>query len=65
MKETLKAADLLINDWGVDPGVWNVTSFSELRRDAEETERWNLTHPQKNKKNPTLIKILAKTTFQQ
>ena len=60
MKETLKAADLLINDWGVDPGVWNVTSFSELRRDAEETERWNLTHPTEKQKQSHLDKNFSK-----
>ena len=45
MGETLAAADLLEKDWGIKPGVWNVTSFSELRRNAEEVERWNTTHP--------------------
>ena len=47
MGETLAAAKLLKNDWGVDPGIWNVTSFSELRRNAEEVERWNLIHSKK------------------
>ena len=26
--ETLAAAELLKNDWGIEPGIWNVTSFS-------------------------------------
>ncbi|GIS57152.1 MAG: hypothetical protein CM1200mP1_10900 [Candidatus Neomarinimicrobiota bacterium] len=42
MGEVLEAAKLLKKDWDIDAGIWNVTSFSELRRDAEETERWNL-----------------------
>ena len=62
MRETLKAADLLIKDWGIDPGIWNVTSFSELRRDAEETERWNLTHPNKKQQKSHLEKSLSKNT---
>jgi pyruvate dehydrogenase E1 component len=45
MKEVLEAADLLKKDWGIDAGIWCVTSFSELRREAEEIERWNLLHP--------------------
>ncbi len=45
MREVLAAAELLKEDWGVEPGIWNVTSFSELRREAEAVERWNLTHP--------------------
>ena len=62
MKEVLQAAKLLKKDWGIDPGVWNVTSFSELRRNAEETERWNLTHPTNNQKKSHLEENLSKNT---
>ena len=60
MGETLAAAKLLKNDWGIEPGIWNVTSFSELRRDAEETERWNLIHPNKQQKKSHLEQSLSK-----
>ncbi len=60
MGETLAAAKLLKNDWGVDPGIWNVTSFSELRRNAEEVERWNLIHSKKEWKKSHLEKSLMK-----
>ena len=43
--ETLAAADLLQQDFGVAADVWSVTSYSELRRDGQETERWNRLHP--------------------
>ena len=62
MGEALKAAELLKKDWGIDPGVWNVTSFSELRRDAEETERWNLMHPDKKQKKSHLEISLSKNS---
>jgi pyruvate dehydrogenase E1 component len=60
MGETLAAAELLKKDWGIDPGIWNVTSFSELRRNAEETERWNLIHPDKEPKKSHLEIKLSK-----
>ena len=60
MNETLKAAELLKKDWGVEPGIWNVTSFSELRKDAEETERWNLIHPNKTQRKSHIEKSLSK-----
>jgi pyruvate dehydrogenase E1 component len=60
MGEVLAAADLLKSDWGVEPGIWNVTSFSELRREAEEVERWNLIHPDKKPKTSHLEKRLSK-----
>ena len=59
MGEVLAAADLLKNDWGIEPGIWNVTSFSELRREAEEVERWNLIHPDKKPKQSHLEKRLS------
>jgi pyruvate dehydrogenase E1 component len=60
MGEILAAADLLKNDWDVEPGIWNVTSFSELRRDAEEVERWNLIHPDETPKKSHLEQSLSK-----
>ena len=59
MGEVLAAADLLKKDWGIEPGIWNVTSFSELRRDAEEVDRWNLIHPDKKQKKSHLQKRLS------
>ncbi|MGH2890438.1 MAG: pyruvate dehydrogenase (acetyl-transferring), homodimeric type, partial [Solirubrobacteraceae bacterium] len=45
LREVLAAADLLADDFEVDADVWSVTSFSELRRDGIEVERWNMLHP--------------------
>jgi pyruvate dehydrogenase E1 component len=46
LQEVRAAAELLESDWGVLSDVWSVTSFSELRRDGIEAERWNMLHPQ-------------------
>ena len=45
LNEVLAAAELLKSDWEVDADVWSVTSFTELRRDGIEAERWNMLHP--------------------
>ena len=45
LNEVLAAADLLHSDFGVAADVWSVTSFTELRRDGIEVERWNMLHP--------------------
>ena len=60
MGEVLAAAELLKQDWGIEPGIWNVTSFSELRRDAEEVDRWNLIHPDQEPKQSHLERKLSK-----
>ncbi len=60
MREVLAAAELLKEDWGVEPGIWNVTSFSELRREAEAVERWNLTHPDEEPRVSYIEELLNK-----
>ena len=45
VNEVLAAATLLRDDWNIDAEVWSVTSFSELARDAQAVERWNMLHP--------------------
>jgi pyruvate dehydrogenase E1 component len=45
LNEVLAAAELLERDFGVSADVWSVTSFTELRRDGIEVERWNMLHP--------------------
>ena len=45
LREVVAAAELLKQDWGVSADVWSATSFSELRRDGLEANRWNLLHP--------------------
>ena len=45
LRETIAAADLLKTDFGIAATVWSVTSFSELRREGLDKDRWNLLHP--------------------
>jgi pyruvate dehydrogenase E1 component len=45
LREVIAAAEMLEADWGVAGDVWSITSFTELRRDGIDVERWNLLHP--------------------
>src|SRR4051795_6453145 len=45
LREVLAGAHLLREDFGVSTDIWSVPSFTELRRDGMEAERWNLLHP--------------------
>jgi len=60
MGEVLAAAELLKKDWNIEPGIWNVTSFSELRREAEGVDRWNLIHPDKKPRKSHIQLSLSK-----
>jgi len=45
LREVLAGAELLSEDFGVESDVWSVTSYTELRRDGMEAERYNRLHP--------------------
>jgi pyruvate dehydrogenase E1 component len=45
LNEVIAAADRLENDFGIAVDIWNVTSFTELRREGLACERWNGLHP--------------------
>ena len=45
LREVIAAAALLEDEWNVAADVWSVTSFTELRREAMDVERWNMLHP--------------------
>jgi pyruvate dehydrogenase E1 component len=45
MMEVLKARDILEQQYGVATDVWSITSYKELYKDGNATERWNMLHP--------------------
>jgi pyruvate dehydrogenase E1 component len=59
LNEVLAAGDLLAQDWGIDADVWSVTSFTELRREGIEIERWNMLHPTEQARVPYVTQCLA------
>ncbi len=58
LRECLAAAKILENDYGIPADVFSITSFSELRREALETERWNLLHPTETPRVPYVESLL-------
>ncbi len=59
LREVMAAGELLEEDFGVLSDVWSVTSFSELRRDGIEAERWNMLHPAEAARVPYVESVLA------
>lgn len=45
-----EAGEILSNDYQITADIYSVTSFTELARDGEDCERWNMLHPLKEKK---------------
>jgi pyruvate dehydrogenase E1 component len=61
LREVIAAAELLEKDWGVAGDVWSVTSFTELRREGIDVERWNLLHPSEKPRKAYVTHALEKT----
>ncbi|MFI4853201.1 MAG: pyruvate dehydrogenase (acetyl-transferring), homodimeric type [Candidatus Makana argininalis] len=58
LKEIIKAAKILSVEFDIKTYVYSVTSFTELARNGQDCDRWNLLHPNKKPKKPFLTKIL-------
>jgi pyruvate dehydrogenase E1 component len=61
LREVLAAADLLQQDWNVAADVWSVTSFTGLRREGMDVDRWNRLHPDAEPRRTHVEKCLAPT----
>jgi pyruvate dehydrogenase E1 component len=57
MNEVLRAQKLL-EQYGVAADVWSVTSYTQLRRDALNAERWNMLHPGDTPRVPYISQCL-------
>jgi len=49
LREVIAAAEMLEADFGVTSDIWSVTSFTELKREADDCERYNRLHPEAHK----------------
>ncbi|AYN24840.1 pyruvate dehydrogenase (acetyl-transferring), homodimeric type [Buchnera aphidicola] len=45
-----KAGEILSNDYSITADIYSVTSFTELARNGEDCERWNMLHPFEKKR---------------
>ena len=58
LREIIAGADLLEKDFGIAADIWSVTSFTELAREAQEVERWNMLHPLETPRVPYVTAAL-------
>ena len=59
LRESLAAQSILEKDWQIAADVWSCPSFTELARDGQEVERWNLLHPLETPKTAFVAQQLA------
>ncbi|HFF3104755.1 TPA: pyruvate dehydrogenase (acetyl-transferring), homodimeric type, partial [Legionella pneumophila] len=54
LREVIKAAEMLEEDFSITSDIWSVTSFNELRKEGLAVERYNNMHP-KNKPQQSYV----------
>jgi pyruvate dehydrogenase E1 component len=59
LREVIEGAALLKADFGVDADIWSCPSFTELRRDGIECERFNLLNPSEKRRVPFVEQQLS------
>ncbi|MGV3742151.1 MAG: transketolase-like TK C-terminal-containing protein, partial [Burkholderiaceae bacterium] len=62
LRESIFAAELLKNDWGVAADIWSAPSFTLLARDGQDVERWNMLHPADKPRVAHVTQSLEKTS---
>jgi len=50
LRHVLEAQKILSEKYSVASDAWSVTSYTQLRRDAQTCERWNMLHPDQPRK---------------
>jgi pyruvate dehydrogenase E1 component len=58
LREVIAGAELLEKDYGVACDIWSATSFNLLRRDGLECSRWNMLHPEAERRVPYVEQCL-------
>jgi pyruvate dehydrogenase E1 component len=58
LRHVREAAQILANDYGVSSDVYSVTSFTELARDGQDCERWNMLHPTEQARVPYIAQVM-------
>jgi len=59
LNETIQAATILTEQYGVAVDVWAVTSYKRLHQDALAAERWNTLHPDRTARVAHVSQCLA------
>jgi pyruvate dehydrogenase E1 component len=59
LREALRAQTILAERYDIGSDAWSITSYSQLRRDAQECQRWNMLNPNEPPRVPYVQQMLA------
>lgn len=59
LREVIAASSLLADDFGIKADIWSAPSFTLLRREGLDVDRWNLLHPEAEPRVSYVAECLA------
>ncbi|GAB5403573.1 MAG: pyruvate dehydrogenase (acetyl-transferring), homodimeric type [Aureliella sp.] len=59
LRSVISASEILADKYKIASDVWSVTSYTQLRRDAQTCERWNFLHPTEKPKTSYIEEVLS------
>lgn len=59
LREVIAASSLLADDFGIKADIWSAPSFTLLRREGLDVDRWNLLHPEAEPRVSYVAQCLA------
>ncbi|NHZ39130.1 pyruvate dehydrogenase (acetyl-transferring), homodimeric type [Massilia aquatica] len=62
LRESIFAAELLQNDFGIAADVWSAPSLTLIAREGQDAERWSMVHPTDAPRLPYVTQLMEKTT---
>ncbi|UOD31042.1 pyruvate dehydrogenase (acetyl-transferring), homodimeric type [Massilia violaceinigra] len=62
LRESIFAAELLQNDFGIAADVWSAPSLTLIARDGQDAERWSMVHPTDAPRLPYVTQLMEKTS---
>ncbi|XZE21472.1 pyruvate dehydrogenase (acetyl-transferring), homodimeric type [Pirellulaceae bacterium SH449] len=58
LRHALEAQEILAEQYKVASDAWSVTSYTQLRREAQDLERWNMLHPDQPARKAYIQQVL-------
>ncbi|WP_127956616.1 pyruvate dehydrogenase (acetyl-transferring), homodimeric type [Serratia microhaemolytica] len=59
LRHVREAAQILSSEYGIGSDVYSVTSFTELAREGQDCDRWNMLHPTETPRVPYVAQVMG------
>ena len=53
-----EAGQILSSEYGISSDIYSVTSFTELAREGQDCDRWNMLHPSETPRVPYITQVM-------